>query len=227
MVDVTTNYGFVKPDPTDSMEDFPGIANANWDKFAAINSSRIVASLPTTGSYVTGDRVYLTPDQSIYICVANDSNWGIIWKPIQKAMSPWRSLSSSCLATPASWSVSDATRPLQIAVDNQGNLYWRGMLVYTGGTALAKGTATNVFKPFPFGATPRCDLSFIVGHDTLTVTANTPPSEWEGVVVQFFHDNTKSGVVTALGGNGTGNVRNIYFDGQVEFSMGSGVFETG
>jgi hypothetical protein len=219
---LTTNYNLIKPALTDSMANFTDI-NSSWDTLNRINSSRVVATLPTVGTYQIGDRVYLTPDKSTYVCVCNDVNWGIIWRPVFKGISPWRNVGTSALLTPAQWNCNDAGRPLQIALDNQGNLYFRGVLKYTDAASIPKGAAVGVFNLMPNGIQPRSDLAFMIGHDNLTVTT-TGLAQWEGAMLSVRHDNLAPISITPLGGNGTGNERTFYFDGQVEWAIGTGVF---
>lgn len=222
---LTTNYSLIKPAETDSMANFTDI-NSSWDTLAAINSSRIVASLPTSGTYKVGDRVYLTPDKSIYVCICNDPIWGIFWRPVHKGMSPWRTLGSGISTSASTWDVTDSVsdRPIQVALDNCGNMYWRGVLRYIGAPALTKGVSQNPFIALPAGIQPRQDMSFLLGHDNLTV-GTTGLTQWEGAMLQISHTVASPMSLVALGGNGTGDERTFYFDGKIEWSIGTGVFQ--
>ena len=223
----TPYYKLNRPNPTDAMSDFETWLNSSWQKLGSANSGRVVTTLPTTGDYEPGDRVYSTADASIYICIANDTYWGIIWRPVHKAIGPWRNVGNVVLWAPTLFDAQDALRPLQIALDNQGNLYLRGVLKWIDAGAFTKNVSNSPFHALPNGMQPRENVTFIIGHDTLTVnTAGL--SQWEAAVAQFFHltDFDTEPSIFALGGNGTGNVRTFYFDGQVEWAVGTGVFES-
>lgn len=219
---LSTNYALIKPAKTDLMSNFSDI-NSSWDTIGAVNSSRIVATLPTVGSYKVGDRVYSTADKSTYICICNDAIWGIFWRPIFKGITSWRSLGNGVMDSPSTWDATDTTRPLQVALDNQGRMYWRGVIKYLPVTNLVKGVIQTIFRVLPDGIGPRQNQTFLLGHDTLTVNTSGL-SQWEGVSLSVPHATGVGAspiTLTALGGNGTGDVRTVYFDGQVGWAIGA------
>lgn len=226
----TPNYDLNEPLPTDQMGDFETWLNANWTKLTGVNKFAVYPELPTSGNFKVGDRVIRQVDKSAYVCICNDRNWGIFWRPIQAPISPWRTIGDG-IVLDGNWSVADADRPLQCAIDHNGLIHWRGLIKWVGSGSIGKGVSNKPFQNLPDGIQPRGNVSVVVGHSVLTVTAGgTPATEWEGAFINIPHDPIGGALKTieilVVGGNGTGNVTKIYLNGQLNWPIGKGVWSS-
>lgn len=225
----TPNYDLNKPMPTDQMNDFETWLNSNWTKLGSVNKFATVPELPTTGNFQPGDRVIRQVDNSPYICICNDPNWGIFWRPVIAAMSPWRTIPDTALADTLNWTLQTAGRPFQYAIDNHGMIHWRGLIKWTGAGGISKNISVRPFKNLPDGIQPRTNVSQLIGHGPLTITGGgTPATEWEGVYLNIPHDPINGTLQTieilAVAGNGAGSINTFYINGQLNWSIGNTVF---
>lgn len=216
------NYRLNLAKPNELMSDFELWINSNYTKLEGIPAPPVIATpeLPTSGAYETGDRIYHTATSSIYICVCNDVKWGLWWRPVQAAMSPWVDVPTTAVKDTGLWNIQfSPTRPLQIALDNQGRGHWRGIIRYIGGAAIAKNTSYAIFYEMPFGFRPRETDNYFVGHQTL----NLGTTDWEGVRVYISDDAMNEITLRAQGGDPASvTINQFYFNGCIQYAIGSG-----
>lgn len=213
-----------KPGNNDSMADYETWLNGNWDKIANAVSPPFGTTLPQSGSYDVGDRFYKTDTQSIYILTAKDANWGWHWRPIHDAISPWFTVPTTCMAI-SGWSLNPvAAKPFQIALDNRGKCYWRGIVGPSSGT-IVRNTSHGVFLPLPIGIRPRERGAFMLGHETLSVsTDGTNLASYQGARIFIFDNDSSNHSVRCFGG--TAEFARVHFDGAVNYAVGSAKYTT-
>lgn len=211
----TPNYKLNKPDPTsgDLMSDFDTWLNSNWTTLEGVAAPDSGTTLPTFGSYNLGDRFYKTDTRSIYILICKDANWGWYWRPIHDAISPWVTVPNTAMNI-AGWGLNVvAGNPMQIALDNRGKVYWRGIIGPTSGT-FARNTSHQVFKTIPNGISPRESGSYMVGHDTLAVnTTATSLQSYQGVRVFLPDGMIANQLPTVRGFGGTADFNRVHLTG--------------
>lgn len=221
----TPNYGLAKPknDGTESMASFDVWLNPNWVKIEDAPAPNSGTTLPTSGTYNIGDRFYKTDTKSIYILIVKDADWGWLWRPVHDAISPWFTIPSTAINT-AGWSVNSvAGNPFQIAFDNRGYCYWRGILGVTSGT-FARNTNHTVLKVLPDGIRPSRNGVWMVGHETLAVgTDGTNLTAYQGARV--FLSKNPSGLMSVRGFGGTADFARIHLTG-IMYASGNGSFTT-
>ena len=217
----TPNYGFTRPEPKDKMSDFEIYLNENWDKVSNAAVPPMGTVLPTSGDYKLGDRFYKTDTKSIYILVCKDANWGWHWRPVQDAISPWVTVPTTCLNEPA-WTLNPvAANPFQIALDNKGKCYWRGVVGPSVGT-IARNASPGIFKPLPQGINPRERGVFMVGHSTVSVgTDGTNLNCYQGARIYIYDDQTSNQTVRCFGGIGEFNRIHL---AQVNYAVGTAYY---
>jgi hypothetical protein len=214
---VTPNYGFNMADPNDSMANFETWLNANWDKLADIPAAPAGTSLPTAGNYNVGDRFYKSDTQSIYLLACKDANWGWHWRPIQDAISPWVTVPNTCMDI-TGWTLNPVpAAPFQIALDNRGQCYWRGIIGPTSGN-ISRNVSYQLFKTLPIGLSPREGGGYMLGHSPVSVgTVDTNLNIYQGVRL-FLQDDFNTSSIRAFGG--TADFNRVYLTG-VQYAVGT------
>lgn len=216
------NYHLNIARPQDSMADFETWINANWDKITAVPSAPTVvtSTLPQSGAYNLGDRIFHTPTASIYILICKDADWGWWWRPVQAPMSPWQDVPVSALKTPVEWDLAPfSTRPLQIALDNSGRAYWRGVIKYTAAASMVPNTSYFPFKYMPFGFRPRETDFFPIGHQNLELGSS--PLQFARIYIpeedsEYVSIRVQGGATTPT------DLHTFYFNGSVNYAIGAG-----
>lgn len=167
----TPNYDMPCPTPDDSMADVGTFLNDSLNKLeAAANPTQIIGTpgaLPTTGSYKVGDRIYLASDQSSYILFDNSSTWGLIWRPIQAAISPWTTVPDTAFYAGALCQ-QHPTNPWQYALDNKGNCHWRGALRLKTGNTFPNNDPRADFANLPAGLRKKAYGNYLLCLDPAT-----------------------------------------------------------
>lgn len=219
----TPNYDLNKPEPGDSMADFETYLNANWDAIADAPGPPTGATLPSAGDYSVGDRFYHTDTQSIYLLACKDANWGWHWRPVQSAISPWVTVPTTCLDTindGANWNLNPIGNPFQIALDNRGKCYWRGVISRTGG--IPRNVSHQLFKPLPVGIKPRERGAIMLGHSPLNVGVDgTALSSFQGARIFLFDNDVSPQSIRCFGG--VGNPTHIHLTG-INYAVGTAHF---
>lgn len=222
----TPNYGLHRVgDPTtDLMSDFETWLNANWDKIKGATAPDSGTTLPQAGSYNVGDRFYKSDTKSIYILVCKDANWGWHWRPIHDAISPWLTVPATCLNL-GTWTLNPTpSNPFQIAFDNRGKVYWRGIIGITAGT-IPRNVSHAVFKPVPGGLKPRQRGVYLLGHANLSVGVDgTNFACYQGARIFIPDDGVANASIRCYGGTAEFNV--VHLGGHVHYSAGVGKFFT-
>lgn len=166
----TTNYGFTKPDDTSLMSAFETYMNGNWTAIeGAVAPPSITGALPQSGSYNLYDRVYRTNDQSIYILIVKDANWGWHWRPIHAAISPWIQIRDKDIYENSAWN-NPVPSNLQVAFDNKAHMHWQGFLQRS--SPMVHNTTEQLFIDLPKGMYPSRSISFAADPVTANVTAS-------------------------------------------------------
>lgn len=219
----TPNYGLVRPESTDQMNDFDVQINPNWDELTDAASPPSGTTLPQSGSYNIGDRFYKSDTQSIYLLIVKDANWGWHWRPIQDAISPWFEVPTTCMDI-AGWTLNPVTtNPFAIAFDHRGKCYWRGLIGPTSGN-ISRNVSHAVFKPLPGGLLPRGRSAYMLGHSVASVgTDGTLQSAWQGARIFISDDPVANPTVRAFGG--TADFNRVHLTG-VNYAVGSARFTT-
>lgn len=181
-LDPTEYYGLKLTEQTEAMSDFEAQINANLSKIEGIPAppEDTGSLLPTSGDFEVGDRIYFSPQQSIYILICKDQYWGWHWRPVHYPISPWVTPPDPILA--AGWTKEKITgKPLQLALDYRGNCHWRGTVGTSSGT-IPQITSIEVFRPLPLGFRPRMTGVYQLGHETLAVSdpALNQVANWQG-----------------------------------------------
>lgn len=220
----TSNYGFNLPSESELMSDFETSLNANWDKIAAVPSApSVTGTLPQAGSYDLYDRVYRTDDQSIYILVVKDANWGWCWRPVHAPISPWRKIPSLAFAN-VSWD--NVSNDMSIAYDNRGRVHWRGGLIRS--SSMLYNTTESIFKAMPKGLYPSRTVSYPLDVHPANLTTGFGQVQY-GRLLLVGNDRptliTGDSNITLQGGNSTGTQpTTIYAD--FHYSPGTKTFGT-
>lgn len=155
----TPHYDMFKPTDDDSMSDVTTSLNNSFDIIKAIPRQTIVTTIPATDfSYSVGDRIYHSGVKSTFILVAQDPNWGNIWKPVQNKYSPWVSFNNSILTNTTIYSLVN----LQYRTSNTGKFIMRGGVQSTADFADfgATGTSLTILDPLPDKIKPFKSLVF-------------------------------------------------------------------
>lgn len=221
--ELTPNYALNKVgDPSvDQMKDFDIWLNANWDKILDAPAPPSGTVLPTSGSYNVGDRFYKTDTKSIYLLVTKDANWGWYWRPIHDPISPWYTVPNSAMIF-GGWSLNIVpAAPMQIALDNRGRCFWRGIIAPSSGT-FARATSIGLFACPPVGIRPRQRGVFMLGHETLAVNS-TPTSlqSYQGARIFIPDDGISNTTVRGFGG--TADFNKIHLTG-IQYAVGTGLY---
>lgn len=157
----TPNYNFFKPDEDDSMADVKKNINDNFRAMLPITKYLSVATLPTlVDNPSVGAVVYLTPAQSLYICIVSDTDWGVHWRPIHAPLSPFVALPSSVVVDPTKWKSN-----IKLAFDNMGHIYWKGNFEWVAGGFIPDDTPFQIVKNMPKGIRPAQRAIFPVCTD--------------------------------------------------------------
>jgi hypothetical protein len=219
----TPNYGLNKVgNPTsDAMSDFTTWLNNNWDKITAAAAPPSGTTLPQSGTYNVGDRFYKSDTKSIYILVVKDANWGWYWRPIHDAISPWFTVPTTVMKI-AGWTLNPTpANPFQIAMDNRGRVYWRGIIGFTAGN-MSRNVSYGLFGCPPLGIRPRQPGTFMLGHETLAVSSvATSLQGYQGARVFIPSDGIADTTMRCFGGNADFN--RIHLSG-VAYAAGSNIF---
>lgn len=166
----TDNYGFTKPDDTSLMRSFETYMNGNWTAIEGVVAPpNITGALPQSGSYNLYDRVYRTDDQSIYILIVKDVDWGWHWRPVHAAISPWIQIRDFDIYENAAWD-NPVPSNLQVAYDNKGHIHWRGFLQRS--SPIPHNVTEQLFKDLPKGMYPSRTISYMADPVTAAVTAS-------------------------------------------------------
>jgi hypothetical protein len=221
----TPNYKLNKPDikSGDLMSDYNTWLNSNWTTLqSATGPEGSGTSLPTSGVYNLGDRFYKTDTKSIYILICKDADWGWYWRPIHDAISPWVTVPDTAMNL-AGWGLNVVpAKPMQIAFDNRGECYWRGIIGVTSGT-IPRGVSHAVFKLLPQGLRPRERGAYMLGHETLAVgTDGTSLTSYQGARIFISEDPTANPTVRCFGG--TAEFNRVHFGGAVQYASGTGIY---
>lgn len=223
---LTPNYGITKADPkTALMSNFDLYINTPWDKITNAAAPPSGTTLPQSGSYNVGDRFYKSDTKSIYILVCKDANWGWHWRPVQDAISPWLSVSSTCLNL-GTWTVNPVpANPMAIALDSRGRCYWRGVIGITSGT-IPRNVSHSVFKAVPVGIRPARGGAFMLGHETLAVstTSSGNYSSWQGCRIYISDGIVPDFLPSVRAFGGSAEFNRIHLTG-VNYSVGTAQFE--
>lgn len=226
----TPNYGFIRPTDgrngttDDPMSAFETQINASWDKITDAASPPSGTTLPQSGTYNIGDRFYKSDTKSIYLLVCKDANWGWHWRPIQDAISPWLTVPTTCMDI-SGWTLNPiANRPFQIAYDNRGKCYWRGVIGTSTGD-ISRNVSHAVFKPLPDGLRPRERGAYMLGHEPISVgTDGTNLNAYQGARI-FIHDSPTIGATVRCFG-GTADFNRVHFGGAVQYAVGTARYTT-
>lgn len=128
--ELTPNYEMYLPTDNDSMTEPDRFLSDTWDVIEAAANPPIepTSTLPQAGDYKVGDRVFCshTNYTSSFLLYSRDPNWGFVWRPVQAAISPWTNVPNTAFLDTDYQS--EVARPLQFALDNKGNCYWRGVI---------------------------------------------------------------------------------------------------
>jgi len=165
MANPTLNYNFLKPDDLAQMSDVTSYLNNNWGKAADVPQTGVVNPLPDESSGIpVGSKFYsaVTGVGSIYICVANDPAWGIMWRPIHTKYGPWKrpgaiGSPNSCL-TDALYNITDLDAPFQFRLTNDGRMQFRGAINKISGNwpdVATSGYYPAILAPMPIKCMPK------------------------------------------------------------------------
>jgi hypothetical protein len=206
------------------MADFETWLNANWEKLRKASSPPSGTTLPQSGPYNIGDRFYKSDTRSIYILVCKDTNWGWYWRPIQDAISPWFTVPTTCLNL-GTWTINSvAGKPFQIALDNRGKCYWRGVLAPNFLATITRNTDLAVFRPLPDGIRPRQRGVYMCGFENIAVsTDGTNLASYQGARIFISELSTDNVTVRAFGG--TAEFAKVHLSG-VNYAVGTGKYWT-
>ncbi|MFE1915018.1 poly-gamma-glutamate hydrolase family protein [Streptomyces anandii] len=223
-VSQTSNYNLNLATDNDSMADYETWINYNWEPLRKAASPQFQGTtLPQSGPFNIGDRFYKTDTKSIYILVCKDPNWGWFWRPIQDAISPWITPPDSCMNV-SDWTLSPvAGKPFQIAYDNRGKCYWRGIIGPSSG-GIVRNTVINVFKPLPDGLRPRQRGVYLLGYEPINVgTDGTNLTCYEGARIYLSDNANTTPTVRTFGG--TADPTRVHLTG-VNYAVGTGKYWT-
>jgi phage replication-related protein YjqB (UPF0714/DUF867 family) len=217
----TSQYRLNLAQRDDQMSDFETWLNFNWEKLKDAASPPSGTTLPQSGPYNVGDRFYKTDTKSIYLLVTKDVNWGWYWRPIQDAISPWFTVPSTCLAL-TGWSLNSVpAAPFQIALDNRGRCYWRGVLSSTPGT-FARLNSFALFNFLPTGLRPSFRGVWMLGHETLAVgTTAGNLNTYQGARMFIPREEDVNPSVRSFGG--TADFNKVHLTG-ISYSVGTSRF---
>lgn len=210
--ELTRNYGILCPKPTDSMaQGVPPLVQNLRDAFERIEAAanpNVVTTLPQSGTYNIGDRVYYSPTQSSFILLSKDPAWGWIWRPVQAAISPWRAVPVSAFSgVDAAGYGPHATRPLQIALDNRGNCHWRGAISKST-VGLPNNNSITIFANLPNGLRHHTNGMYTLAIDPATPQTDTGITGYKGG--RLYVDVTG---YTSFRFHYASSAQHIYFDG--------------
>lgn len=217
----TANYDLNLPKQDSPMSDFEAWINFNFEKLRDAASPPSGTTLPQAGPYNVGDRFYKTDTKSIYILVAKDANWGWYWRPIHDAISPWFTVPSTCLAL-TGWSLNSVpANPFQIALDNRGRCFWRGIISSTPGN-FARSTSFTLFKFLPAGIRPSYRGVWMLGHEPLSVLSSTTSLQaYQGARLFIPREGNVQASIRGFGG--TADFNKVHLGG-VSYSVGTDRF---
>lgn len=123
MGDNTPNLNLFRPFGSDLMSDVKKNINDNFKAIRDYVTPPNGVSLPVSAS--VGDLFYVD-GVGHYLCVVNDTDWGIIWRPIETAAGPWKAVPSSCIL--GANNVNSPEWPFSIMLDNRGLVHLRGAI---------------------------------------------------------------------------------------------------
>lgn len=222
--DVTDHYGLKLPKPSAWMNTVapdPNVFDYLDDNFTAITDipspPSVTGTLPQSGNYNIGDRVYHTDEPSIYILVVKDALWGWHWKPIHAALSPWVVVPASAIILSGYSSVVGA-KAFSIAFDNRGRCHWRGGVKKDSGT-YPSNSSLAVFADLPAGMHPRNNVRFRLTVTTFNPSTNSGIDSMQGARL-FLPMNGGGSPSLRVFQNGSNTIDTVYFGGTVEFSCG-------
>jgi hypothetical protein len=166
MGSLTVHNNFFMPDPEDSMSDVEKNISNNFRAIEDAASLEIFNDLPGDmeeyyDRFNLGDRIFVQHSalqNTSYILVAKNLQWGLIWRPIQAAIGIWKEPPNAI--THPDWQ-SQSANPMQFALCNRGKFYLRGTLSLTTGT-IPENTSITLLAPLPVGARPSNEF-----HQTL------------------------------------------------------------
>ena len=215
MTSPTPNLGLFLPTEDYPMSDVEACITDNFEKIAALPEVPVFAygvPLPQSGNYNVGSRVYQhgngsTVYSSTYILVCKDANWGWHWRPIHTPLSPWVNLTNSIFGPGASTFTVSGIHPLSIAIDNQGQVWWRGTVQY-GSSQIPANTSFNMFKTMPAGIRPNVPISMIL--------PGNPVSGGSGGITSYIGgwlQLLETGVSTVYIGSTDVNTSRLWFNG--------------
>jgi phage replication-related protein YjqB (UPF0714/DUF867 family) len=217
----TPQYRLNEPMSVDFMSDYETWINYNWEKLSRAPAPLSGTTLPQSGPFNVGDRFYKTDTKSIYVLVVKDAAWGWHWRPVHDAISPWLTVPTTVMKI-AGWTLNPTpANPFQIAMDNRGRVYWRGIIGFTAGS-MSRGVSYGLFGPPPIGIRPRGAGTFMLGHETLAVSSvATSLQGYQGARIFIPNDGVSDSTVRCFGGNADFN--RVHLAG-VAYAAGSNMF---
>lgn len=212
----TPVYGFFKPAPEDSMADVKKNINDNFRAMLPITKYPSVTTLPTlAGGATVGQVVYHSVEQSIYICIVADPNWGAHWRPLHSPKSPFVDVPASVVVNPAQWKAN-----FKLSYDNVGQVYWKGNLEWVGPAAIPDATDMTILKVMPKGVRPFMRSIFPLSTDPNITTK--PFNDYNGAFA-FLSDKNFEGGISYFRASTEGVEKFIWLD-NIFYAVGEGNF---
>lgn len=163
MGDNTPKLNLFRPFGEDPMSDVKKNINDNFKAIADYVTPPNGVSLPLSAS--VGDLFYVN-GTGHYLCVVNDTDWGIIWRPIETAVGPWKTIPSSCIL--GANNINSPEWPFSIMMDNRGIVHLRGAIKndINGFPNSIPPASVQVLRALPANLRPAMPATFLLPAET-------------------------------------------------------------
>ena len=207
-------------DGADLMSNPDTVLDNNWDAITSSVARPVVTGTnpPVAGTYNLYERVYNSTVKDVWMLVTKDPNWGEIWRPTFKALGPWATIPNSVMRI-ANWSTAiDANSPFQIALDNRGRCFWRGLLGTTGTTDNA--IDYPICNDVPVGIRPARNAWMPLGLGKLNLAASGF-GMFQGAALYFAKSGASADWLLRVRGGAAGIGQPIFGVAGISYAVGT------